>query len=129
MRRVLKPAERLTFAPRRLRILLVLRRQGYSNFNAWVMFVQYAACFGVELTVNNVAATYFKDEFDLTTEKAALAASLFGLMNLFARSLGGVWSGEPAFEVNSYSADYEENQMSNAHRLSILSNIWPQTET
>lgn len=64
------------------------------NVNSWLMFCQYAACFGVELTVNNVAATYFKDEFDLSTSKAGLVASLFGLMNLFARSLGGFWSGE-----------------------------------
>lgn len=58
------------------------------------MFVQYAACFGVELTVNNVAATYFSKEFDLSTTRAGMVASLFGLMNLFARSLGGFWSGE-----------------------------------
>ena len=58
------------------------------------MFAQYAACFGVELTVNNVAAGYFSDEFDLSTSRAGLVASLFGLMNLFARSIGGIWSGE-----------------------------------
>lgn len=58
------------------------------------MFVQYAACFGVELTVNNVAATYFSEQFDLSTTNAGMVASLFGLMNLFARSLGGFWSGE-----------------------------------
>lgn len=68
--------------------------QGYMNVNSWLMFAQYAACFGVELTVNNVAATYFSDEFGLSTSKAGLVAALFGLMNLFARSLGGIWSGE-----------------------------------
>ncbi|CAN0487653.1 unnamed protein product, partial [Discosporangium mesarthrocarpum] len=56
------------------------------------MFVQYAACFGVELTINNTAAGYFKSAFGLSTEKAGLVASLFGLMNLFARSLGGIYS-------------------------------------
>lgn len=66
------------------------------NVNSWLMFLQYAACFGVELTVNNVAASYFSDEFDLSTSKAGLVASLFGLMNLFARSMGGIWSGESA---------------------------------
>ena len=64
------------------------------NINSWLMFAQYAACFGVELTVNNVAAGYFSDEFGLSTSKAGVVASLFGLMNLFARSLGGIWSGE-----------------------------------
>lgn len=58
------------------------------------MFAQYAACFGVELTVNNTLSQYFQDFFGLSTTKAATAASLFGLMNLFARSLGGMWSGE-----------------------------------
>ncbi|CAN0487210.1 unnamed protein product, partial [Hapterophycus canaliculatus] len=64
------------------------------NVNSWLLFLQYAACFGVELTVNNTAANYFSDEFGLSTSKAGLVASLFGLMNLFARSLGGIYSGE-----------------------------------
>ncbi|CAN0423007.1 unnamed protein product, partial [Ectocarpus sp. 13 AM-2016] len=34
-------------------------KKGYMNVNSWLMFLQYAACFGVELTVNNVAANYF----------------------------------------------------------------------
>ena len=63
------------------------------------MFVQYAACFGVELTVNNTAAGYFSNEFGLSTTKAGMVAALFGLMNLFARSLGGVWSGERAQDL------------------------------
>eukprot|EP00904_Undaria_pinnatifida_P005580 jgi/Undpi1/2151/HiC_scaffold_12.g05537.m1 len=67
-------------------------RKGYVNVNSWLMFGQYAACFGVELTMNNIAATYFSDEFDLSTSKAGIVASLFGLMNLFARSMGGMWS-------------------------------------
>ncbi|CAM9994075.1 unnamed protein product, partial [Scytosiphon promiscuus] len=69
-------------------------KKGYMNVNSWLLFLQYAACFGVELTVNNTAANYFSDEFGLSTSKAGLVASLFGLMNLFARSLGGIYSGE-----------------------------------
>jgi NNP family nitrate/nitrite transporter-like MFS transporter len=64
-------------------------RTGALNFNTWVLFVQYACCFGVELTMNNAAALYFKDKFNLTTEEAAAIASIFGWMNLFARGLGG----------------------------------------
>jgi NNP family nitrate/nitrite transporter-like MFS transporter len=64
-------------------------RSGALNFNTWVLFIQYATCFGVELTMNNAAALYFKDEFELTTEEAAAIASIFGWMNLFARGLGG----------------------------------------
>lgn len=64
-------------------------RKGALNLNTWFLFIQYACCFGVELTMNNAAALYFKEKFDLTTEAAAAVASLFGWMNLFARGLGG----------------------------------------
>ena len=64
-------------------------RSGAINVNTWILFIQYAACFGVELTMNNAAASYFKDQFGLTTESAAAIASIFGWMNLFARGLGG----------------------------------------
>ncbi|KAI2508901.1 hypothetical protein MHU86_5511 [Fragilaria crotonensis] len=64
-------------------------RSGAVNINTWILFVQYAACFGVELTMNNAAALYFKEQFSLTTESAAAIASIFGWMNLFARGLGG----------------------------------------
>ncbi|GAB2781720.1 MFS transporter [Halomonas shantousis] len=58
----------------------------------WALFVVYAACFGVELTINNIAAIYYFDTFDLDLATAGLIAGLFGLMNLFARTLGGVFS-------------------------------------
>mmetsp|Transcript_1295 Transcript_1295/g.2664 ORF Transcript_1295/g.2664 Transcript_1295/m.2664 type:complete len:472 (-) Transcript_1295:235-1650(-) len=67
-------------------------RQGALNLNTWFLFIQYACCFGVELTMNNAAALYFKDKFDLSTESAAAIASIFGFMNLFARGLGGLIS-------------------------------------
>jgi NNP family nitrate/nitrite transporter-like MFS transporter len=57
----------------------------------WVLFVIYGACFGIELTVNNVAALYFMDYFDLTLVTAGLVAASFGLMNIFARTLGGLF--------------------------------------
>lgn len=46
-------------------------RSGAANINTWILFVQYACCFGVELTMNNAAASYFKSKFELTTESAA----------------------------------------------------------
>merc|ERR1712151_393256 len=70
-------------------------RSGACNLNTWFLFVQYACCFGVELTMNNAAALYFKDQFALTTEEAAAIASIFGWMNLFARGLGG-WASDKA---------------------------------
>lgn len=63
----------------------------------WSLFVIYGACFGIELTLNNIAALYFVDYFDYfksmdmvkAVGMAGMVASLFGLMNLFARTLGG----------------------------------------
>ena len=57
----------------------------------WALFVIYGACFGIELTVNNIAALYFKDYFDLGLKGAGIVAGLFGLMNIFARTLGGAF--------------------------------------
>lgn len=49
-------------------------KSGMMNINSWVLFIQYACCFGVELTMNNAAALYFKDSFGLSTETAAAMA-------------------------------------------------------
>jgi len=62
---------------------------GAKNFNAWLLFIQYACSFGVELTMNNAASLYFRDEFGLSVEAAAAIASVCGSLNLFARGLGG----------------------------------------
>ncbi len=56
----------------------------------WALFFIYAACFGIELTINNIAALYFKDYFGLGLATAGLVAGLFGLMNIFARTTGGI---------------------------------------
>lgn len=58
----------------------------------WALFIVYGACFGVELTMNNFLALYFGDSktgFNLDLKTAGILASLFGLMNIFARTLGG----------------------------------------
>ncbi len=62
-----------------------------KDYRVWALFVIYGACFGIELTINNIAAIYFTDNFQLDVKTAGLIAGLFGLMNLFARSLGGVF--------------------------------------
>lgn len=66
------------------------------DYRVWALFLIYAACFGVELTINNIAAIYFFDGFELDLKTAGLIAGLFGLMNLFARSLGGFCSDKAA---------------------------------
>uniref|UniRef100_A0A7S3PUF4 Major facilitator superfamily (MFS) profile domain-containing protein n=1 Tax=Chaetoceros debilis TaxID=122233 RepID=A0A7S3PUF4_9STRA len=60
-----------------------------TDMNTWLLFVQYACCFGVEVTMTAGLALYFIDEFKQSTESAAALASIFGWMNLFARGLGG----------------------------------------
>jgi NNP family nitrate/nitrite transporter-like MFS transporter len=57
----------------------------------WALFLIYGACFGIELTINNVAALYFSEQFGLGLAAAGVVASLFGLMNIFARTLGGLF--------------------------------------
>jgi NNP family nitrate/nitrite transporter-like MFS transporter len=69
------------------------------DHRVWALFVVYGACFGIELTINNIAVLYFVDYFDAfkqmdsvdALKMAGLIASLFGLMNIFARTLGGVF--------------------------------------
>ncbi len=65
-------------------------RLAAADYRVWTLFLAYAACFGVELTINNIAALYFHDRFGLSVGVAGVVAGLFGLMNLFARPLGGL---------------------------------------
>ena len=69
------------------------------DYRVWLLFVVYAACFGVELTLHNIAAIYYFDNFELTLKTAGIIAGLFGLMNLFARTLGGFCSDYMARKV------------------------------
>lgn len=55
----------------------------------WALFVGYGACFGVELTIHNIAASYFHDRFELGLKEAGMLAGSFGVLAIFARSLGG----------------------------------------
>lgn len=66
-------------------------REAARDVRVWALFVIYGACFGIELTINNVAALYYFDYFDLDVRTAGLVAALFGGMNLFARTLGGAF--------------------------------------
>ena len=60
------------------------------DYRVWALFVIYGSCFGIELTINNIAALYFIDYFGLGLTAAGAMAASFGLMNLFARTLGGI---------------------------------------
>jgi NNP family nitrate/nitrite transporter-like MFS transporter len=62
------------------------------NYRVWMLFLTYGCCFGVELFVHNVAATYYVERFHLSLQSAGMAAGSFGLLALFARALGGMIS-------------------------------------
>ena len=67
-----------------------------ANYRVWMLFVTYGACFGLELFVHNVAASYYVDKFSLDLKTAGMAAGSFGLLALFARALGGIVSDRVA---------------------------------
>jgi NNP family nitrate/nitrite transporter-like MFS transporter len=63
----------------------------------WALFFIYGACFGMELTIDNIAVLYYLDYFPyfkqldpaMALKTAGLIAGMFGGMNLFARAIGG----------------------------------------
>jgi NNP family nitrate/nitrite transporter-like MFS transporter len=59
------------------------------DWRVWGLSIAYAASFGIELTMDNIAATFFFDQFAMSHAAAGFLAGLFGAMNLFARFLGG----------------------------------------
>jgi MFS transporter, NNP family, nitrate/nitrite transporter len=67
-------------------------KEAASDPRIWALFAVYASCFGIELTIDNVAALYFADYFHLALTAAGFVAASFGMMNLFARALGGIAS-------------------------------------
>lgn len=58
----------------------------------WALCAIYASCFGMELTIDNIAALYFTDNFHVGLTAAGFIAASFGMMNIFARALGGIVS-------------------------------------
>jgi NNP family nitrate/nitrite transporter-like MFS transporter len=62
-----------------------------KDYRVWALFLAYGACFGIEITIDNIATLYFVDNFHLGLKEAGIIAGLFGMMNLFARALGGIF--------------------------------------
>ena len=62
------------------------------DHRVWSLALLYGCCFGIELTIDNYAALYFTDYFKLSLTTAGFVAGTFGMMNLFARALGGIVS-------------------------------------
>ncbi|MGI4952682.1 MAG: MFS transporter, partial [Janthinobacterium lividum] len=71
-------------------------KQAMVNYRVWMLAVTYGACFGVEIFIHGVAASYYVDRFGLSLETAGIAAGSFGLLALFARALGGIASDKVA---------------------------------
>lgn len=67
-------------------------KRACANYRVWLLFVTYGACFGVEIFIHNIVASYYVDQFKLDLKTAGLAAGSFGLLALFARALGGYLS-------------------------------------
>jgi NNP family nitrate/nitrite transporter-like MFS transporter len=76
------------------RVFMTTALRKGASFNTVILYIQYAACFGVELIMNNGAVLYFIEEFGLNTETASVIGFIFGSMNIFARALGGLCSDQ-----------------------------------
>jgi len=63
-----------------------------SSWQTWVMFLCYMFSFGVELIVNGNIVTYFVETFEMPQTQASTIGSIFGLLNICMRSIGGFWS-------------------------------------
>ena len=71
-------------------------RQAAANYRVWMLAAAYGACFGIEIFIHGVAASYYVERFGLSLTRAGLAAGSFGLLALFARALGGIASDRVA---------------------------------
>ncbi len=60
-----------------------------KDYRVWILFVVYAACFGMELTVYGTMDDYLQNTFQLERVTAGNLVLSFALMNIFARTLGG----------------------------------------
>jgi MFS transporter, NNP family, nitrate/nitrite transporter len=63
-----------------------------KDWRVWSLAVAYSICFGMEITFDNVAALHFVDTFNVEQKMAGFLAGIFGLMNIFARALGGIFA-------------------------------------
>lgn len=62
-----------------------------KDYRVWILFVVYAACFGIELTVYGTMDDYLQNTFQLKRVTAGNIVLSFALMNIFARTLGGAF--------------------------------------
>ena len=65
--------------------------EALKDYRVLILFVVYAACFGIELTVYGTMDDYLQNTFGLERITAGNIVLSFALMNIFARTLGGVF--------------------------------------
>lgn len=65
-------------------------REVVVDWRVWALAFAYAMSFGMEITFDNIASLHFTDTFKVDQKMAGLLAGSFGLMNIFARALGGI---------------------------------------
>ena len=65
-------------------------REVVIDWRVWALALAYSVCFGMEITFDNIASLHFTDSFKVDQKMAGLLAGSFGMMNLFARALGGI---------------------------------------
>ncbi|TRZ42286.1 MFS transporter [Robertkochia solimangrovi] len=63
--------------------------EAIKDYRVWILFLVYAACFGIELTVYGTMDDYLQNTFQLERLTAGNIVLSFALMNIFARTLGG----------------------------------------
>jgi NNP family nitrate/nitrite transporter-like MFS transporter len=72
-------------------------RSGVYNFNSWLLFLQFAGCCGVDMTMCNGCALYFNQEYHQSIQSSGAIAFLYGFAAIYARGLGGYvsdWLGD-----------------------------------
>ncbi len=74
-----------------------------KDSRVWALFLVYGACFGVELTIHNIASIYYIDRFGVDMKTAGLFAGVFGVLAIFARTLGG-WISDKVSARNGLQA-------------------------
>jgi len=63
--------------------------EAIKDYRVWILFLIYAACFGMELTVYGTMDDYLQNTFNIERITAGNIVLSFALMNIFARTLGG----------------------------------------
>lgn len=62
-----------------------------NDYRVWILFIVYACCFGIEITVYGTMDDYLQNTFQLDRITAGNIVLSFALMNIFARTLGGAF--------------------------------------